>query len=64
MDDDRSFEEPGFTLEDDAVKSLFHIWRVDEETRQAAFQWMTEYMQKVGVSEDVEERETMMRKLS
>ena len=47
--DDRRYDDPGYSLQDDCVTSLLHIWQTDDAVRQKAMQWMQMYMMKVGV---------------
>ena len=45
--DDRQYDEPGYDLQDDCVMGLLGMWQTDESVRQAALQWMSNYMKKV-----------------
>ena len=46
--DEQRYDNPGYGLDDVSVTSLFAMWRTDEQSRQTAMEWMTDYMSRVG----------------
>ena len=52
--DEQRYDSPGYGLDDVSVTSLFAMWRTDEQSRQTAMEWMTDYMSRTSDAEKSE----------